>query len=91
VLQPTYYKAGFFNVSVDNQHLFGPRGTGLDIYCGTERALVQGRFDRTTNSNGTPRVYGYAPLRDWLQAHSEPLQSVTVRVIGPASIELAVL
>ena len=88
LLQQTYYKTGFFNVSVDNQHLFGPRGSGLDIYCGPEKALVQGRFDRTTNSNGTPRIYGYAPLRDWFQANFEPMQPVTVRVVGPAAIEL---
>ncbi|RQQ52258.1 GIY-YIG nuclease family protein [Burkholderia stagnalis] len=90
VLQPTYYKNGFFNVSVENQHLFGPQGAGIDIYCGSEKALVQGRFDRTTNSNGTPRIYGYVPLRDWFQANFEPMQPVTVRVVGPSSIELAV-
>ncbi|MEI5997202.1 GIY-YIG nuclease family protein [Paraburkholderia bengalensis] len=88
VLQTTYYKTGFFNVSVENQNLFGPQGSSIDIYCGPEKALVQGRFDRTTNSNGTPRVYGYVPLRDWFQANFEPMQSVTVRIVGPASIEL---
>lgn len=88
VLQATYYNTGFFNVSVENQHLFGTQGSSIDIYCGPEKALVQGRFDRTTNSNGTPRIYGYVPLRDWFQANFEPLQPVTVRVVGPTSIEL---
>lgn len=91
VLQPTYYKNGFFNVTVENQHLFGPQGAGIDIYCGPEKTLVQGRFDRVTNSNSTPRVYGYAPLRDWFQANFEQMQTITVRVVGPASIELASL
>jgi hypothetical protein len=88
LLQPTYYKSGFFNVSVDNQYLFGPHGSGLDIYCGPQKRLVRGRFDRTTNSNRTPRIYGYTPLRDWFQATFEPMRTVTVRVVGPASIEL---
>ncbi|OXI61084.1 hypothetical protein CFB47_15190 [Burkholderia sp. AU27893] len=91
ILQPTYYKNGFFNVAVENQYLFGPQGSGIDIYCGPEKILVQGRFDRTTNTNSTPRVYGYAPLRDWFQANFEQMQPVTVRVVGPASIELASL
>ena len=88
ILQPTYYKNGFFNVSVDNQHLFGLHGSGLDIYCGPEKVLVRGRFDRTANTNGTPRVQGYVPLRDWFQVNFEPMESVTVRVVGSAAIEL---
>lgn len=88
VLQPTYYKNGFFNVSTENQHLFGPQGAGIDIYCGPEKALVQGRFDRTTNSNSTPRVYGYVPLRDWFQTNFEPMHLVTLKVVGPTSIQL---
>lgn len=89
VLQQTYYKNGFFNVPVESQQLFGSEGSGLDIYCGPEKMLVRGRFDRTTNSNGTPRVFGYVTLRDWFQKNFQPMQSVTGRMIGPTSIELA--
>lgn len=90
-LQQTYYKTGFFNVSVDHQHLFQQHGAGLDIYCGPERTLVRGRLDRTTNSNGTPRIYGYSPLRDWFQTHSSLMQPITVAVVGLAAIELNTL
>lgn len=50
---------------------------------------MQGRFDRTTNFNATPRVYGFTPLRDWFQANFEPMQPVKVTVVAPSSIELA--
>jgi hypothetical protein len=88
VLQPTYFKSGFFNVTVENQHLFPQQGASLDIYCGPKRLLIKGRFDRTANTNNTPRVHGFAPLRDWLQRHFEPMQSVTVTVLGPAALEI---
>ncbi|UBM07985.1 GIY-YIG nuclease family protein [Cupriavidus metallidurans] len=88
VLQPTYFKSGFFNVTIDNQHLFPTEGGNLDIYCGPERYLVKGRFDRTANNNGTPRVHGFTPLRDWFQRNYEPMQTVTVTVLGPSAIEI---
>ncbi|WP_454764377.1 GIY-YIG nuclease family protein [Cupriavidus campinensis] len=88
VLQPTYFKSGFFNVTVEHQHLFPEEGGSLDIYCGPDRYLVKGRFDRTANNNRTPRVHGFTPLRDWLQRNYEPMQTVTVTVLGPTAIEV---
>ncbi|WP_423200325.1 MULTISPECIES: GIY-YIG nuclease family protein [unclassified Cupriavidus] len=88
VLQPTYLKSGFFNVTVENQHLFPQEPGSLDIYCGPERYLVKGRFDRTANSNRTPRVHGFAPLRDWFQRNYESMQSITVTVLGSSAIEI---
>lgn len=91
LLQPTYCRAGFFNVAVEHQHLFRKEASGLDIYCGPEKTLVRGRFDRTTNSNGTPRIFGYSPLREWFRAHCVSMQPVTVTVVGPAAIEITVI
>jgi len=88
VLQPTYLKSGFFNVTMENQHLFPQESGSLDIYCGPERYLVKGRFDRTANTNRTPRVHGFTPLRDWFQRNYESMQSVTVTVLGSSAIEI---
>lgn len=88
VLQKTYFDQGFFNVGVAYQHLFPATGSSLDIYCGQEKHLVHGRFDRSSNNNGTPRVFGYSPLRDWFREYCTVMQAIDVRVIGPSSLEL---
>ncbi|MBN3844473.1 DUF262 domain-containing protein [Burkholderia sp. Ac-20349] len=87
-LQLTYFNMGFFNVSVDAQHLFPAQGGIVKIICGPEHYQVDGRFDRSTNTNGTPRIFGYTPLKNWFQRNLTPMEKFLVEVIGPSTIIL---
>lgn len=66
-LQETYHKRGFFNVPVGYDRYFGKDDTPIKIYCGKEKLAVTGTINRTANTNGTPRIMGAVPLREWFQ------------------------
>lgn len=76
-LQKTYYEQGFFNIPAQiNDCVNYPRGPitlRLD-----DEATVKGRVDRTTNPNGTPRIYGGAKLRDWFQNNFQMKDNLVV-------------
>ncbi len=67
-LHKTYYNMGFFNVSVQHEHLFGSDGEELSIFLQDQRnhPLI-GHINRTANQNHTPRIMGTKHLRDWFQ------------------------
>jgi hypothetical protein len=87
-LQPTYYERGFFNVPVLNSKLFAGDKAEIEMYCGPEKLVVPAVINRTANLNGTPRIMGGPPLRNWLQ--KQALQdAITVMVLSPTTIRLS--
>jgi hypothetical protein len=86
-LQETYYRRGFFNVPVPYSTLFGGDKARITIYCGPEKLVVNGEINRTANTNGTPRIMGGVPLREWFQKR-EQMDIVTVTVLGPTTIAI---
>lgn len=88
-LHPTYYRTGFFNVGVADQHHIGPDGETIDIYLGNGEEPIRGTINRRGNLNGTPRIMGAAALRDWFQSAADPMESIRVEVLSPNEIRLS--
>jgi hypothetical protein len=84
-LQETYHRTGFFNVPVNCEKYFGRDEQSIKIYCGQERLLVTGKINRTANGNGTPRVMGAVPLREWFQKR-KAMSPLKVMILDPATI-----
>ena len=77
-LQQSYFKKGFFNVTVDYDRYVRKSEGPMRLRLGRNGPEIQGRVSRTENTNRTARVYGGAVLRDWFQKNFEPLQTVSV-------------
>ena len=88
ILQKTYFKTGFFNVSVAAQHYIGADGEKIELFLGNADRPVLGTINRTANTNGTPRVMGGPAVRDWFQNHSREMAEISVQVLSPTSIRL---
>jgi hypothetical protein len=88
--QPTYRRTGFFNVNVAAQALLGGDRQTIEIFLGDAAEPVLGEINRRANTNGTPRVMGGVPVRDWFQRQTAVGGQVTVEVYSPVSIRLQV-
>jgi hypothetical protein len=88
ILQPTYLKKGFFNISVANAGCFGADGQKIEIFCGSAEQPVLGFINRTANINKTPRIMGGPALRDWFEKNMSLKQKITVTVISPTAIRV---
>jgi hypothetical protein len=84
-LQQTYHRTGFFNVPVSVDRYFGKDNTPITIYCGKEKLAVTGTINRTANTNGTPRIMGAVPLREWFQKRST-MKQLKVSIPEPNTI-----
>lgn len=87
-LQPTYFKSGFFNVPVAASGWFGDDGQEIEIFRGGESQPITGLINRAANRNRTPRIFGGADLRDWLQANLTAMDAVRVDLYSPVSIRI---
>lgn len=86
-LQETYYRTGFFNVGVPYSNHFAGDQADITIYCGAEKLVVHAKINRTANTNGTPRIMGGVPLREWFQKR-KPMDIVAVTVLSPNTITM---
>ena len=80
-----YYQYGCFNVRLSFDDFVrkddGP--VSLVLQGGTE---IKGHVYRTANPNGTARIFGYSPLRNWFQENYA--QGDTVPVIFESETRL---
>ena len=88
VLQPTYYRTGFFNVSVSSQKFFGADGETIELFLGSSEQPILGAINRRANPNGTPRIMGGTGLRDWFNANAAISGEIVVEVLSPSAIRL---
>jgi hypothetical protein len=88
VLQPTYYRRGFFNVGKAATDIFGADGETIEIFLGSTDRPVIGTINRTANKTRAPRIMGGPAVRDWFIAQGEEGQFVSVEVNSPTSIRL---
>lgn len=88
VLQPTYYRTGFFNVLVGDQRHLGADGECIELFLGNTLLPLLGTINRRANNNGTPRVMGGFGLRDWFQSTAKERSVISVQVLSPTSIRL---
>ena len=82
-LHPTYYAKGFFNITRDFDRYVRPDEGTVTLVLGRGRREIEAHVNRTANTNGTARVMGRAPLRDWFQAEYEERDVVPVRFDRP--------
>jgi hypothetical protein len=88
-VQNTYYNTGFFNVSVHESMLFHKvHNTKIKIFLPNQIEPIIGHINRTANNNGTPRIMGGKPLRQWFQKTPEAMYKVEVEVRDPKEIHL---
>lgn len=88
VLQPTYFRTGFFNVDVSNEKLLGADGEIIELFLGNEFKPVLGTINRRANLNGSPRLMGGTLLRDWFKSNATIKQIILVQVLSPTSIRI---
>lgn len=86
-LQNTYHRTGFFNVPLNSDRYFGKGEQNITIYCGREKLQVVGKINRTANTNGTPRIMGAVPLRQWFQQR-RPMSQLKVSILDPTTIHI---
>ena len=89
-LHKTYYDDGFFNLGVGVEGLVRPDNGPVTIELGGSHRSIEGRVDRNANQNGTPRVFGGAELRNWLQNTFSMGDRVQVQVLRPDALRIAV-
>lgn len=77
-LHPTYFNQGFFNVVVEYDRYVRRTEGPVRLRLGRNGAEVQATIDRHTNRNGTARIMGRVPLREWFQRNFHPLDTVSV-------------
>jgi hypothetical protein len=90
ILQSTYFRTGFFNVSVSSQQYIGSDGETIELFLGNALKPVLGTINRTANQNGTPRIMGGTAVREWFQRHSKAMDLIDVQVLSPTSIRLLI-
>lgn len=90
VLQPTYYRTGFFNVGVSAQKYLGADGETIELFLGDGFKPIMGTINRRANTNGTPRVMGGPRLRDWFNEIGAVSDKISVEVLSPISIRLSI-
>ena len=88
VLQPTYFKSGFFNVGVSAQKFIGRDGETIELYLSGRPFPILGSINRRANTNGTPRIMGGTQLSDWFQTKADEMATVSVEVMSPTAIRL---
>lgn len=86
-LQDTYHRRGFFNVPVNCDKYFGRDEQSITIYCGREKLEVIGKINRTANTNGTPRIMGAVPLREWFQKR-RVMSPLKISIVDPTTIHI---
>jgi hypothetical protein len=87
VLQPSYWKDGFFNGGVASSDLLGPHGEKIEIFFGSEPYPILGTINRTMTGNESPRIFGGPELRSRFQTLPER-SAMQVDVLSPTSIRV---
>jgi hypothetical protein len=88
VLQPTYNRLGFFNVSVSSQKFLGADGETIELFLGNSTQPILGTINRRANTNRTPRIMGGTGLRDWFISNASVSSSISVDVLSPTAVRL---
>jgi len=77
-LQQTYFNHGFFNVVVDFDRYVRKTEGPVRLQLGRNGTVIEGKINRSVNNNGTARILGGIPLRDWFQTHFKPMDTISV-------------
>ncbi|MGH1578285.1 hypothetical protein [Planktotalea sp.] len=87
-LGKAYHAQGFFNIGVAVEKYIDPADRAeitIDVF-GYRK--LHGKMDRTTNGNGTPRIFGSTELRDWFNSNFKMFEFVRVYFVSPTEVRL---
>ncbi|MFH6973458.1 GIY-YIG nuclease family protein [Neisseria sp. 23W00296] len=87
-LENKYYNEGFFNVVRAYENFFGKDGESIKIFLGDKDEPIIGQINRRCNTNYTPRIFGYVPLRKWIQENFVQGETMLVSILSPTEIWL---
>jgi hypothetical protein len=87
-LERTYYDHGFFNVWVEFDDYVRPTTGPVALLLGEADRKIVGCVNRTANRNGTARIFGRSPLKDWFQTYFAVYDIVDVDFISFQIIRL---
>lgn len=88
-LQETYFKRGFFNVTVEFANYVRATEGPVKLKLGQHGIEIEASVDRHANTNGTPRIMGGPRLRDWFQRHFDSMQVVCVDLTSQEMLVLS--
>ncbi len=87
-LEKTYFRQGFFNVTVEFDRFIRSTEGPVELIVGTSGLKISGKVNRSANRNGTARVMGGAKLRDWFQANHSPGEVIDIDLRSFDSIRI---
>jgi hypothetical protein len=86
-LHKAYFTQGFFNVPVDHDRFVRSKEGPVEIHLGADS--FDAKVNRTANRNGTARIMGGVPLRDWFQSEFSIRETVQVEFLDDQRIRLS--
>lgn len=87
-MAPTYWKRGFFNVSVSSSAAFPDDGDTLTIMSHDGAAKLTAIINRTANKSKAPRIMGGNGLRTFFQKNYQVEDVVTYRMLSKNIMQL---
>jgi len=87
-LGKVYHAQGFFNIGVDAEKYLAAMDRSAVTIDVVGYRKIKGKFDRTTNGNGTPRVFGGVELRDWFNTNFEMHEYLRVYFVSETEVRL---
>lgn len=89
ILSPTYYNQGFFNVRRKHSDRFGNDQDLIKIQLGHDSGrCINGIIDRRANNNGSPRILGRKPLKEWITSNFNQGDIMIVDIQSPIAIKI---
>ncbi|MFO0852313.1 MAG: hypothetical protein U0871_27670 [Gemmataceae bacterium] len=91
ILHKTYREQGFFNVTVGFDGYIRREEGPMEIVLMADDQVetVRGHVNRTAQGNGTARVMGAVPLRNWFCTHCQIGEQLEVDILAPDSIRIS--
>lgn len=87
MLQPTYWKKGFFNGGIAASPLLGAGGDNIEIFFDDATSPIMGTINRSSTGNNSPRIFGGPELTRRFQT-LPPSTQMLVEVLSPTSIRV---
>ena len=88
VLHKSMYNRGYINIPRASDHLVVQENNSTIRLLLPSGDYLKARLNRELNRNGTARIVGNAPLRDWFKESFVVSDGVVVHIIDPHQIQL---
>lgn len=87
-LTAKYMRAPFINIKREGAMILGANRESVLVQLGAEGLVLEAVIGRTTNSNGSPRIYLGKKYLEWLQANHREGDNLQIQILGPYGIKL---